>query len=82
VTDRVEAQEQMRRREIERANELIGLLPICASCKRIRDDKGYWQQVERYVKEHSSAEFTHTFCPTCAEKVMQDLRVSPGSAPR
>lgn len=46
---------------------LSGLLPICASCKKIRDDQGYWNHVEMYVKEHSMAEFTHGICPECAE---------------
>jgi hypothetical protein len=39
------------------------MLPICASCKRIRDDQGYWQQVEQYVGEHTQAEFSHGICP-------------------
>lgn len=47
---------------------LNGMLPICASCKRIRDDKGYWQQVETYISGHSAASFTHGVCPQCAEK--------------
>ncbi len=47
------------------AKTLAGLLPICASCKRIRDDQGYWQQVEAYISEHSDAVFTHGICPEC-----------------
>jgi DNA-binding response OmpR family regulator len=47
---------------------LSGLLPICASCKHIRDDKGYWHQVESYIQEHSSAVFTHGLCPKCSQK--------------
>jgi hypothetical protein len=47
---------------------LSGLLPICAWCKKIRDDKGYWQQVEVYVTEHSEADFSHGICPECAAK--------------
>jgi CheY-like chemotaxis protein len=46
--------------------KLSGLLPICASCKRIRDDKGYWEQIEQYIHEHSEATFTHGICPECA----------------
>lgn len=46
---------------------LKGLLPICASCKKIRDDQGYWNQLETYISEHSEAEFTHGLCPECAE---------------
>ena len=46
---------------------LSGLLPICAYCKRIRDDKDYWQQIEKYVGEHSNAQFSHGICPECFE---------------
>jgi PAS domain S-box-containing protein len=45
--------------------KLSGYLPICASCKKIRNDEGYWQQIETYIKEHSEAEFTHGICPDC-----------------
>ncbi len=48
---------------------LSGLIPICASCKKIRDDRGYWKQVEQYIEEHSHAEFSHGLCPECAEKL-------------
>jgi hypothetical protein len=49
--------------------QLSGLLPICASCKKIRDDKGYWTQIESYIAQHSEADFTHSICPECAEKL-------------
>ena len=45
---------------------LSGMLPICARCKKIRDDKGYWNQIEKYIREHTDAEFTHGICPECA----------------
>ena len=48
---------------------LSGLLPICASCKKIRDDQGYWQQVEVYIRDHSEVEFSHGICPDCAQKL-------------
>jgi len=51
---------------------LSGLLPICASCKKIRDDKGYWNQIESYVSEHSSAEFSHGLCPACSDELYGD----------
>ena len=51
---------------------LKGFLPICASCKKIRDDKGYWNQIESYIREHSEAEFSHGICPECAEKLYPD----------
>lgn len=50
---------------LRRVKTLTGLLPICASCKRIRDDHGYWQQVEAYLSEHTEAVFTHGICPEC-----------------
>lgn len=48
---------------------LKGLLPICASCKKIRNDKGYWEQMEVYIRDHSEADFSHGICPECAEKL-------------
>jgi len=48
---------------------LKGLLPICANCKKIRNDQGYWEQIEQYVREHSDAAFTHGICPECLEKL-------------
>jgi PAS domain S-box-containing protein len=61
---------------LSRAKTLAGLFPICACCKRIRDDQGYWQQVESYISEHSDAVFTHGICPECfkdaqAERVQE-----------
>jgi hypothetical protein len=47
--------------------ELRGLLPICANCKKIRQDKEYWEQVETYLSRHSGLEFTHSICPECAK---------------
>lgn len=51
--------------------ELQGLLPICSYCKRIRDDKNYWQQVEGYISEHTNVQFSHSICPDCYEKVVE-----------
>jgi len=48
---------------------LHGILPICSECKSIRDDKGYWQQIEAYIEEHSDADFSHSLCPKCMEKL-------------
>lgn len=53
---------------LEKVKKLHGLLPICAWCKRIRDDRGYWNQVEAYVHEHTGADFTHGICPDCLAK--------------
>jgi len=52
---------------------LSGLLPICSSCKKIRDDQGYWEQIEVYIRDHSDAEFTHGICPGCARKLYPEL---------
>ena len=52
---------------------LHGILPICSSCKKIRNDQGYWQQVEDYFQQHSQTEFSHGYCPECAERVMQEI---------
>jgi PAS domain S-box-containing protein len=51
---------------------LSGLLPICASCKKIRDDRGYWNILEQYISEHSDAKFSHGLCPDCAERMYPD----------
>ncbi len=53
---------------LNKVETLSGLLPICAFCKDIRDDSGYWHQVEAYIKEHSKANFSHGVCPDCAKK--------------
>ncbi|HTR99372.1 MAG TPA: hypothetical protein VML00_06440, partial [Bacteroidota bacterium] len=64
-------------RELEgaltRVNQLTGLLPICAWCKRVRDKDGSWQQVESYVTIHSEAGFTHGICPDCAQREVEAL---------
>jgi PAS domain S-box-containing protein len=52
---------------------LSGLLPICASCKKIRDDKGYWSKVESYIQSHSDATFTHGLCPDCIKKYYAEM---------
>ena len=52
---------------------LSGMLPICASCKRIRDDEGYWQQIELYISAHSEAVFSHGVCPECAQRLYPEL---------
>jgi diguanylate cyclase len=58
---------------LEEIKTLKGILPICSSCKKIRDDKGYWQQIEACIGQHSGAEFTHGICPDCARKLYPDL---------
>jgi len=65
------------RKTLSEAKRLSGLLPICASCKKIRDDKGYWEQVETYVSEHSDAVFSHGICPECAKKLYPEYFLGP-----
>ena len=69
---RMEAQRERLRRELEAATDevkrLTGLLPICASCKNIRDNEGAWHQLEVYIRDHSAVEFTHTLCPLCERR--------------
>ncbi len=76
VEDRTASLES-RRRELETAlseiKTLRGIIPICASCKKIRDDEGFWSQVEVYVSDHTEADFTHGLCPDCFDREIQDL---------
>jgi hypothetical protein len=58
---------------LKKVKTLSGFLPICASCKKIRDDQGYWNQIEVYISEHSEAEFSHGICPECAQKLYPDI---------
>lgn len=75
----LELQENMKRLEdaLASVRTLEGILPICASCKKIRDDKGYWTQVEAYVSERSSAEFSHGLCPECMKKLYPEVHKGP-----
>ena len=54
---------------------LKSLLPICSCCKKIRDDKGYWSQVDTYIKEHTDTEFSHSVCPECIKTLYPDLKL-------
>ncbi len=56
---------------------LRGFLPICASCKKIKDDQGYWKQIEEYISGHSEAEFSHGICPDCAQELYPELDIYP-----
>ncbi|MCK4672284.1 MAG: response regulator, partial [Candidatus Aegiribacteria sp.] len=53
---------------------LSGLLPICASCKKIRDDSGYWEQIEEYITERSDTQFSHGICPECMKKLYPEYK--------
>ncbi len=81
--NRLEEMVRERTRELERALQevktLRGLIPVCARCKSIRDDKGYWKRMEDYLRSHSEADITHGLCPDCAKKLYPDLFTSQES---
>ena len=61
---------------LQKVKTLSGLLPICSSCKKIRDDTGYWNILEHYISEHSDAEFTHGLCPECVRRLYPNLNLN------
>ena len=61
------------REAVGKIRTLSGMLPICSVCKKIRDDKGYWNQLEAYISDYSDAEFSHSICPVCAKKLYPDM---------
>ncbi|WP_319525474.1 PAS domain-containing protein [uncultured Desulfosarcina sp.] len=79
ISDRVKVEKEKEnliaklQEALSQVRQLSGFLPICASCKKIRDDKGYWNQIESYIEDHSEAEFSHSICPNCAKKLYPDL---------
>ena len=56
-------------KSLDEIKTLSGLLPICSACKKIRDDDGYWKQIEHYISEYTEAKFSHSICPVCKEKL-------------
>ena len=58
---------------LDNVKTLSGMLPICANCKKVRDDKGYWNQIEAYISDRSEAKFSHGICPECAKKLYPDF---------
>jgi len=79
ITERKLAQEQRDnsiaelQKALSEVKTLRGFLPICSYCKNIRDDKGYWNQIESYIRDRSDAEFSHGICPECAKKLYPDM---------
>lgn len=65
---------------LSKVKTLGGLLPICANCKKVRDDKGYWNQIELFIRDHSDAKFSHGMCPECSAKFFPDLHEAAMSA--
>ncbi len=86
ITQRKEAENERERLILDlqdafaRIQTLGGLLPICASCKKIRDEQGRWTHVESYIQSHSEAEFTHSFCPDCVRILYPDLELQEAKA--
>jgi hypothetical protein len=87
---RMEREREKLMKELQEAmatiKTLSGLLPICAWCKSVRDDGGYWMRVEQFVEQHSEATFSHSVCPECAMRyfgpeVNGDSSAAPGEAP-
>ncbi|MFZ2656160.1 MAG: PAS domain-containing protein, partial [Victivallales bacterium] len=87
ITDQVNAEIEMQRliNELQKAladvRTLSGLLPICASCKKVRDDKGYWSSVEKYIQKRSSVKFSHGYCPDCYNKYCSEHFPQEGNLP-
>ncbi len=77
VTENVEARRLILREKETEIKRLRGMLPICASCKKIRDDKGYWNQIESYIRDHSEVEFSHGICPECLKKLYPEYEDDP-----
>jgi hypothetical protein len=61
------------REALVKVRSLTGLLPICSSCKKIRDSGGQWNMLESYIETHSLAHFTHSFCPDCAQRLYPEI---------
>jgi two-component system, response regulator PdtaR len=73
LNSELEARNAELQEALDKVNMLSGLLPICSHCKKIRDDEGYWQQVEVYIRDHSEAEFSHGICPDCMRNFYPDF---------
>jgi CheY-like chemotaxis protein len=69
----LEAKNNQLQEALDKIKRLRGLLPICANCKKIRDDQGYWQDVAVYIRNHSEADFSHGICPGCLKQLYPDL---------
>lgn len=74
---RARALQEAVEREVANIKILRGLLPICAWCKKVRDDSGYWRQIESYIRSHSEADFSHGVCPDCAQRMFPSLAAKP-----
>ncbi|MEI7832740.1 MAG: response regulator transcription factor [bacterium] len=75
---RIKRTEDALRTALYEVHTLRGILPICMHCKKIRDDQGYWSQVEVYIRDHTNAEFSHGICPECEEKYYPEFESDDG----
>ena len=73
INEKLSQKNEELERSLQEVKTLKGLIPICANCKNIRDDEGYWSQVETYLLKHSELRFSHGICPKCAEELYGDL---------
>jgi PAS domain S-box-containing protein len=73
VTERVEAQAALKQAKEAEIDQLRGFLPICSYCKKIRNDRDYWEQIETYISHHTHAQFTHGICPDCQQKLHAEI---------
>jgi len=81
MQDALAARLEELRQALDQIKTLRGIVPICANCKQIRDDQGYWNQVEDYVRAHTEAEFSHSICPVCMKELYPEfIAVSPSKA--
>ncbi|MCK4358178.1 MAG: hypothetical protein KAW92_05440 [Candidatus Cloacimonetes bacterium] len=69
ANEKIEKQKKELENALEEIKTLSGFIPICSHCKKVRDDKGYWNQVEQYISKHSEAKFSHAICPDCMRKL-------------
>jgi PAS domain S-box-containing protein len=74
VTERVEAQAALAKAQERQIHTLRGLLPICMMCKKIKNDRGYWEGLEQYIQEHSDTDFSHGLCPECYPAYLDGLK--------
>lgn len=87
ISEQVRAEEELRRakelaeRALAQVRTLTGLIPICSSCKSIRDDQGFWKQVEEYLSTRIGADFSHGLCPTCAKEYFPECCVEDPASP-
>ena len=72
--DREKVTEELKK-ALKEIKTLRGILPLCSYCKKIRNDKGYWEQVDVYIQQHTEADISHSICPECAKEHYSDLDI-------